>query len=323
MVEPRLFLYKLVCAASAPPPLLWSKGMARHCDFRGPWRYWLRSTESVQSPELFRRYYRGASGLVWVRLGSQARKGRRCDLDTFVEVALPTIRSPFVLVTGDGDARVPSDLSSHTARALLESPHLVRWYTQNCDDLSQDKLHPLPIGLDFHRLRGSLSPALLAARLRRLRRIRTPVQNAEPRVFNDLAVHRHTALWPEQRRRAYECLHGCQHVDTLDAWIPERDIWQRYAGYPFVLSAPGTGLDCHRTWEAIYLGCIVITPTSPLDVLYADLPVAIVQDWEEAADVDNLRRWQRELSSKTEAGHVWSMLDPRRWVEPMRAALVG
>jgi hypothetical protein len=39
------------------------------------------------------------------------------------------------------------------------------------------------------------------------------------------------------------------------------------------------GLDCHRTWEAILLGCIVIVKTSELDNLYEDLPVYIVNKW--------------------------------------------
>jgi hypothetical protein len=51
--------------------------------------------------------------------------------------------------------------------------------------------------------------------------------------------------------------------------------------YKFVLSPPGNGIDCHRTYEAIALGCIPIVKSSPLDPLYEGLPVIIVQDWSE------------------------------------------
>ena len=47
----------------------------------------------------------------------------------------------------------------------------------------------------------------------------------------------------------------------------------------FVLSPHGNGLDCHRTWEALCLGCIPIVKTSPLDSMYNELPVLIVNDW--------------------------------------------
>ena len=49
--------------------------------------------------------------------------------------------------------------------------------------------------------------------------------------------------------------------------------------YSFVLSPHGNGLDCHRTWEALVLGCIPVVKTSSLDKLYDDLPVLIVNNW--------------------------------------------
>jgi hypothetical protein len=49
--------------------------------------------------------------------------------------------------------------------------------------------------------------------------------------------------------------------------------------YAFVLSPHGNGLDCHRTWEALILGCIPIVKRSLLDSLYEDLPVLIVYNW--------------------------------------------
>ena len=49
--------------------------------------------------------------------------------------------------------------------------------------------------------------------------------------------------------------------------------------YAFVLSPHGNGLDCHRTWEALILGCIPVVRTSPIDSLYEGLPVLIVNEW--------------------------------------------
>ena len=49
--------------------------------------------------------------------------------------------------------------------------------------------------------------------------------------------------------------------------------------FAFVLSPHGNGLDCHRTWEAIALGCIPVVKTSPLDRLFSGLPVLIVNSW--------------------------------------------
>ena len=49
--------------------------------------------------------------------------------------------------------------------------------------------------------------------------------------------------------------------------------------YKYVISPHGNGLDCHRTWESLALGCIPIIKTSPLDRMFEGLPVLIVKNW--------------------------------------------
>lgn len=49
----------------------------------------------------------------------------------------------------------------------------------------------------------------------------------------------------------------------------------------YVLSPRGNGLDCHRTWEAIYLGAIpVVTRGTLTSDLTDGLPVLVVDNWE-------------------------------------------
>lgn len=40
--------------------------------------------------------------------------------------------------------------------------------------------------------------------------------------------------------------------------------------FGFVASPVGHGLDTHRTWEALHMGCIVLTQSTPLDVMARD-----------------------------------------------------
>jgi hypothetical protein len=74
-------------------------------------------------------------------------------------------------------------------------------------------------------------------------------------------------------------------------------IYQRNRQYQFWLSPRGNGIDCHRTWEALYLDVIPIVWHSPLDVLYANLPVVIINDWTEIND-DFLRAKMQEIAVK-------------------------
>ena len=52
----------------------------------------------------------------------------------------------------------------------------------------------------------------------------------------------------------------------------------------FVISPAGNGLDSHATWEALLCGCIPIVPRSDIDLLFKDLPVWLVDSWDEVTD---------------------------------------
>jgi hypothetical protein len=78
-----------------------------------------------------------------------------------------------------------------------------------------------------------------------------------------------------------------------------RDIcWNNMIKHAFVLSPHGNGLDCHRTWEALCLGCIPIVKTSGLDPLFQDLPVWIVNSWSEVTE-ENMKAKINEFRERT------------------------
>lgn len=57
----------------------------------------------------------------------------------------------------------------------------------------------------------------------------------------------------------------------------------------FAICPPGKGIDTHRIYECILFGVIPIVLTSPLDSLYSNLPIWIVNDWNEVTEdsIDN------------------------------------
>ena len=307
---------------SAPPragDLLWSNGTAAYCDVHGPPEYAMAPTESCQPETFFREHYRRARGLVWVRLSSRTRYGKPCDLDHFVRAALPSVRRSFALVTTDGDVNVPSELRPETVSALLESPHLVAWRSQNYDGTRHPKLGPFPIGLDLHTPRLEGGPEALAAVLARIRREREAVAKQPFRVFTDVNLN----LNSDERRRFMEQVGGCPHIEFPENRMSQEAIWRRYASSSLVLSVAGMGQDCHRTWEALYLGSIVVAKRSALDPLFEDLPVALVDDWDEVRDVETLAAWRDRYASLTGEKRIRRLLDPDRWLRPIRKAVAA
>src|SRR6185369_3063317 len=97
-----------------------------------------------------------------------------------------------------------------------------------------------------------------------------------------------------------ECLRKVKHtllaIETEK--IPRIATWTNMAKYKFVLSPPGVGFDCHRTWEALVLGCIPIVKSSCIDRVYEDLPVWIVNDWEEVNHPENCPVTNKEMNPK-------------------------
>jgi hypothetical protein len=70
-----------------------------------------------------------------------------------------------------------------------------------------------------------------------------------------------------------------------DNWINNENIreetWKNMVKYKWIISPHGNGLDCHRTYEAIALGCIPVVKSSSLDLMYKDMPIIILNDWNE------------------------------------------
>ncbi|MEW9836648.1 hypothetical protein [Mesorhizobium marinum] len=105
------------------------------------------------------------------------------------------------------------------------------------------------------------------------------------------------------------------------ARVPQAEIWRQYARYPLVLSTHGNGLDCHRTWELLLLGCIAVTKTSSLDPLYKGLPVAILDDWRQARVPRMMERWVEELGPLTDPDDIRTRLRSDAWIAPLRQLL--
>ncbi len=51
--------------------------------------------------------------------------------------------------------------------------------------------------------------------------------------------------------------------------------------HKFIFNPPGNGFDNHRMWEAWYLGCIPISKRSVFTSFYEDMPMVIVDEWEQ------------------------------------------
>ena len=47
----------------------------------------------------------------------------------------------------------------------------------------------------------------------------------------------------------------------------------------FVISPEGNGIDCHKTWESLYVKSVPIITKSINAEFYKDYPIIIIDDW--------------------------------------------
>ena len=226
-------------------------------------------------------------------------------LPMFVEYILPKIKVPFKLITNNSDKTLPDDYPTES-NVILNSPFLKHWYSQNFI-LDHPKVTRIPIGLDYHSLKPDQPKLRWLASVPQQHRLGIKKPPVEQEL--ELLVIRHNSkLFWERQIKAYanfQFLMSNRYakIDRVDALntIPKdvvfyepiqttRNVcWNNMIQYAFVISPHGNGLDCHRTWESIALGCIPIVKTSGIDSLFDDLPVWIVHDWSEVT-LENMKR---------------------------------
>ena len=91
------------------------------------------------------------------------------------------------------------------------------------------------------------------------------------------------------------------NVFYFDYWhYPQKQGWIERSQFAFSLTLLGNGFDCHRTYEALLFDNIVITISSPLDILYQlhKLPVVTVNDVKEINST-MLKYWYQKYKDRT------------------------
>jgi hypothetical protein len=300
-----------------PTRWVWSRGLALSCDHHGGLLF-VRGQRGGRAPLRFdaRDFEQVRDGdLVWMRLTA---------LPQFVEQALPRINARFTLLSGDEDWSIPGSFAH--SQQLLDSPKLVYWFSQNLDAAAHHpKLQVLPIGLDFHTISNGprwgheqATPAQQEAELERLRAGMPPTEERQLLAHADFHFNkRKDQTWGDDRDSVERALAKNPSVVFQARKLKRIELWREKTRYAFVVSPHGNGLDCHRTWESLVLGNIVIVKRSSIDALYAGLPVVIVDDWREIG-AQSLARWHAEHAAAFHRPEVLERLTNRYWIERAR-----
>lgn len=215
---------------------------------------------------------------------SQVEKGDAIFVKTeylakFFKKYHPKITEKYILVTHNSDLPIPGLFVSY-----LKDPKLIAWFGQNVEGHVHRKLRALPIGLE-NRYNHNGDPAQISW-------ARAQFYNAPKAMllYNNFTLGTSLA----ERMRVFDLFKDKPFCVTASR-KPYLDYLKDLSEARFVLSPRGNGLDCHRTWEALYMGAIPIVKSSASDSMFQNLPVIIVRDWEEVTE-EFLQEKLREIS---------------------------
>lgn len=190
-------------------------------------------------------------------------------IEEFFKKYHPQISQKYILITHNSDASAPGNCA-----AYLNDPKLIVWFAQNLKNCNHPKIHPLPIGLANARWKHG-NTAVVDQTIKNI-----PALLQKNFVSNLLYMNFSIGTNASVRQKVYNLFRNKDYCyTTISKQFDE--YLQEMGHYCFVLCPEGNGIDCHRTWEALYVGCIPIVQTSKLDPLFKNLPVLIVENWEQ------------------------------------------
>jgi hypothetical protein len=220
------------------------------------------------------------------------------------------------------DYTFPSEFASSAVEQLYAMYDHI--YVENLDRQSltpaqQAKTHSLPIGIDFHTLQRRSAWGMPRqpwyeqnATLQRIQTESKPLSQRKLHILitwgskNNTSM-RYCPLFKSRPKLFQEALGN----PLCTVYTGDREsTWKAMAESAFVYSPIGNGFDCHRTWEALALGCIVIAQDNPTVREFTDEYPIVLHDSPSTITQGQLVQW---AAAKASASPSSMMM--KHWVD--------
>lgn len=205
------------------------------------------------------------------------KNGDKVFVDTrsikyFFSVLHPKILNPYILITHNSDLEIGHDMVDYIDEKII------KWLAQNVT-IKHPKIIPIPIGLEnLYYYNNGITKYFDRLRKRNVEK--------KDRVLYGFSITNN----PTERLSAYNNLQINSLFDEIKYKYNNINYLKLLSKYKFVASPSGNGLDCHRTWEAMYLRTVPIVKRSvAMEYFYSiGLPVWIIDDWQDLKGVSEL-----------------------------------
>jgi len=190
----------------------------------------------------------------------------------------PRISHPYVLITHNGDTNIDESML-----AFIDDK-IIRWFAQNAV-ARHPRMTPIPIGLEnLHHYKNGIVSFF---RKTQKQIARQSAAQARPSRRARILYHFKVRTNARERQPALDFFSRQPLAETLENKLSPGLYLKELSSYEFVASPPGNGLDCIRTWEAMYLETVPIVKDSAAMRSFESLglPLWVVRDWDELSNL--------------------------------------
>ena len=175
----------------------------------------------------------------------------------------------YILITNHSD--YPIDFN----RFSKKPPCIKKWFAINVDFKHSD-LIPIPLGL--YASRGFTKNVYIKFDidwfLENIERLRNNSKN-------EIELYCNWAKTNISRNNIINKLKDNNIKYFWESGLTYEDYCESMSKYKFIVSPPGNGIDCFRTYEALYFGCIPIVIKHHIYNNWKELPIIQVNDYSE------------------------------------------
>lgn len=178
-------------------------------------------------------------------------------LNYFSNIILPHIDHKFILITHNSAKTSGKNIN------ILNNKYLIKWFGQNM--ISHTKTYGIPLGLQNKQWEGS--DFNICKKYKNNQKTNLLYFNFSIKTNKDRVNIEKTLLTNGFKKN-------------------NKKKWKEYikdlSEHKFCISPEGKGVDCHRLWECIYVGCIpIVKKNKILYTYFKDLPILWVENFNE------------------------------------------
>jgi hypothetical protein len=211
-----------------------------------------------------------------------------------------------VLITHCSDHSITKDIFD-------SRPTCVRkWFAQNADYEHID-LIPIPIGIENHKgvNKGSSVDINAIESSSFDFEIKNKIIN---KLYCNFNLHNH-----HNRLHVSRTLYGSNMAVSGDR-CSYSSYLQELKKFLFIASPRGNGIDCHRTWEALYCGSIPIVDKHFMYDTYNELPIIQVSSWSDVG-ISMLAPYVHTYKNRDAFNNI-NKIKLTYWIELIKSMLI-